>query len=329
MARLAQVLIATVVIGAAIAAALLIWREPQLRYATNKVCQVTGIGDRERPNQLTGVQRTGLTGGVTGTDLGFPFEHNGKLLMLFGDLREFHPDRCEPAWCGTDSVNDNPPTGLKLWRTQDHWNAWVASREEGADSIATAPLEFDPEQCIPVSFETDERGSVYGHVVSDSIDGASHLSGAPVASRPEDKWVAFIDGRLLVITATGQTFVHPLTGDVIGTPFQLSGPSVAARPEDKWIAAVGDRLFVGTSDGRVFAHRVTATAVDPAIQLGGEKVAARPVDRWVLAGGDKLFVITNDGRVFAHPISGDTIGAPSQLIGPAVAARPQDKWVLF
>jgi Domain of unknown function (DUF4185) len=334
-----------VVIAVAVAA-WAVFIPAQVRIDSTKVCQVTGIGDRQHPDRPTGTMLTGRTGGVTGTDLGFPFEYKGELVMLFGDSREFDPDRCEPAWCGAQDGVMNPPADpgerskhpaddpqkrLKLWPTLATWNTWVAHRTEGADSIARAPLDFDPEGCIPVSFETDERGSVYVHELADGrVEAPFRLQGDPVASRPEDRWVVTAGDRILVITQAGEVFAHELdlAGKTVGRPFRLAGPRVAARPEDKWLVAMGGRLLVGTADGRVFAHPVLPNAIGPAIELSGARVAARAEDKWVLVGGNRLLVVTHDGRVFAHALAGNAIGAPFQLGGPRVAANPQDKWVI-
>jgi hypothetical protein len=311
---------------------------PPLKYTSSKICQVTGIVDLQHPKELTGFRRSGVTGGVTGTDLGFPFEYRGRLVMLFGDSREFDPDRCEPAWCGTDDAPKSavdPDGRLKRWRTIAEWNAWTANRgpgtpsAEGGDSIVTSAVDFDPESCITARVETDEVGSVYAHVVGQTaMRPAIRLEGEPVASRPQDKWVTLVEGRILVITKEGTVFAHALNGNQVDTPFQLSGPPVGARPEDRWIAPMGNRLLVGTADGRVFAHQVSTSAIAPAVQLAGATVAARPEDRWVLVAADRLVVVTSDGRVFAHRISGDVIAPAIQLGGPAVAARPEDKWLL-
>src|SRR5260370_22993496 len=48
-----------------------------------KLYQLTGECDRER-NQLT-LSRTASRFGVSGTDLGSSFEHNGRIYFLFGD----------------------------------------------------------------------------------------------------------------------------------------------------------------------------------------------------------------------------------------------------
>lgn len=51
--------------------------------ATRKLCQVIGETDRQRGIQT--VNATESRFGVRGTDLGFTFEHKGRLALLFGD----------------------------------------------------------------------------------------------------------------------------------------------------------------------------------------------------------------------------------------------------
>ena len=102
---------------------------------TTKICQLTGKEDRQPPGKPTGGVLGGETGGVTGTDLGFPFEYNSKLYFLFGDSREFPPDRCEPAWCGTENepigVLQPTPMQVQRWRSNIEWETWKRIRTEG------------------------------------------------------------------------------------------------------------------------------------------------------------------------------------------------------
>src|SRR5437588_10071560 len=72
--------------------------------STTKVAQLTGIDDREWPARPTGQFLSESPAGVTGTDLGYPFEHRGRLYFLFGDTRETDPDLCDPAVCGTNAT---------------------------------------------------------------------------------------------------------------------------------------------------------------------------------------------------------------------------------
>lgn len=54
-----------------------------VRGSSQKICQITGDLDREK-NQPT-LNQTLTRFGVAGTDLGFSFEHDGKIFFLFGD----------------------------------------------------------------------------------------------------------------------------------------------------------------------------------------------------------------------------------------------------
>jgi hypothetical protein len=276
---------------------------------------------------------SGVTGGITGTDLGFPIEYKGKLYFLFGDSREFHPDLCEPGLCGTEAapikVLQKNSEQLSRWRTLEEWNQFVAHRGDGRDSLATASLQFDPDQCIPIRFETTEVGLIFGHEIQgDTIGDPFQLQGRNVATNPQDKWVLVMGNRILVITNDGSVFVHDIPGNSIGIPFQLRGPKVAANSVDKKVLVMGDRILVITTDGNVFAHKVIGDEILPAVQLSGPRVAANPQDKWVLVMGNGILVITNDGRVFVHEISSDTIEVPFQIAGPKVAANAQDKWVI-
>jgi RecB family endonuclease NucS len=321
-----------------IAAAAIIWAlalascatlSDAFEFRTAKVCQLTGEQDRQRPDKLTGSELGGETGNAMGTDLGFPFEHGGRLHFLFGDTTEHDPDRCEPELCGTGEQPKIPRDGNpKRWATAEAWNAWFAKGRDGADSIATAPLAFDPEQCIPLRFQADD-GGVFAHEISGNNVGVPfQLSGPKVAANPQDKWVLVMGNRILVVTQDGSVFAHEVSGNSIGVPFQLSGPKVAANPQDKWVLVMGNRILVVTQDGSVFAHEVSGNSIGVPFQLSGPRVAANPQDEHVLTMGNRIVVITQDGRVFAHEVSDNSVGVPFQLSGPKVAANPQDEHVL-
>ncbi len=64
---------------------------------TEKVCQVTGDIDWETGQPTAG--RTKTEFGLGATDLGYPVEHRGKLILLFGDTRP-------------------PPASARLWRRE-------------------------------------------------------------------------------------------------------------------------------------------------------------------------------------------------------------------
>jgi len=301
--------------------------------STTKICQVTGGEDRGSPGTPTGAERTGITGGVTGTDLGFSFEYNGSLHFLFGDSREFHPDLCEPLFCGTQEapipLTQPDPANVLLWRSQEEWDSFVHLRGDGYDSMASAPLDFNPDLGIPITFETSAIGLVFTHAIGDTEIGTpTQFFGARVASNPNDKWMLTMDNRILVITQTGSVFAHQITGTAIGDPFQLGGPAVAANAQDKHVLTMGNRILVITTSGDVFVHEIVGDTIGVPFQLGGPPVAANPQDKWLLVMDTRIVVITVDGKVFVHEITSSSIGVPFQLGGPTVAANAQDKWVL-
>src|SRR5258708_1257213 len=74
--------------------------------STRKLYQLTGECDRER-NQLT-LSRTASRFGVSGTDLGSNFEHNGRIYFLFGDTG---PHAEDSIGYTTDT---DPETGIHL-----------------------------------------------------------------------------------------------------------------------------------------------------------------------------------------------------------------------
>jgi hypothetical protein len=237
----------------ALMAALMSWPGSLHAGDTTKVCQLTGVQDREPPGKLTGAEISGVTGGVTGTDLGFSFEYDRKLYFLFGDSREFPVDRCEPFLCGTEQqpkpVSQPNPERVQRWRSQAEWDAFVALRGDGYDSMATAPLSFDPDQCASISFETAETGQVFAHDVDGDTIKAPFRLGVGVAANPQDKHVVAMGNRILVVTNDGQVFVHDVDGNTIKAPFRL-GVGVAANPQDKWVLAMGNRILVVTNDGQ-------------------------------------------------------------------------------
>jgi Domain of unknown function (DUF4185) len=123
---------------------------------TTKVCQLTGEEDRERPpGKPTGAQLSGAPSGITGSDLGYPFEARNHLYFLFGDTREVEPELCPPYICGTSTAPKAAlPALVKPVGSQQEWDLRTRGRD-GADSIATTPLDIDPERCLPLTFLMD------------------------------------------------------------------------------------------------------------------------------------------------------------------------------
>jgi len=66
-------------VAASIVLAIILWLlwlallQGPLEFHTTKVCQLTGEEDRERPGKQTGIQLSGVSAGIMGSDLGIPF----------------------------------------------------------------------------------------------------------------------------------------------------------------------------------------------------------------------------------------------------------------
>jgi hypothetical protein len=298
---------------------------------STRICQLTGTDDRSTPGRPTGVQLGGITGGVTGTDIGWPFEHGGRLHFLFGDTRDFNPDLCEPSNCGTGG---KIPPDVLLWSDLGAYEGWLTFHGNSAENMATASLDFDPEQCIPLSVVTELRAGTFAHAMSStSVDGAIQLSAPAVAANPQDRFVVTLGNRILVVTDDRRVFAHEVVGNAVSFARQLGTLPTASGGErivpyrtglQNWLALIA-------SDGRASAVEVRNTSLGPFVPLTGARIAANPEDKWVVSQASRIIVITRQGQVFAHTIGGSVIGAGvllSNATGPPVAANPQDKYVL-
>jgi hypothetical protein len=101
--RASAVIAGLVVATVFLAAIWLAFLDGPLAIDSAKVCQLTGEEDRQSPGRSTGITLSfgndppaGTTTKITGSDLGFPFQHGRELRLLFGDTREIDPDLCEP-----------------------------------------------------------------------------------------------------------------------------------------------------------------------------------------------------------------------------------------
>jgi hypothetical protein len=93
--------------------------------SSKKISQL--IGDVDLQFGTPTISQTLTRAGVSGTDLGFSFEHNGKLYFLFGDTQ--------------------PGPNL--------------NREKDADSIASADVTARPHGCIDLNFVLDPKDGGY------------------------------------------------------------------------------------------------------------------------------------------------------------------------
>jgi hypothetical protein len=118
---------AAIGIGTAIGLLLLGFWPVDPWYESAKVCQLTGTEDRQFRNADGTFRGTLARGfGVTGTDLGYPVMYLDRLLFLFGDTRDHHPDEFRRP-----------------------------SQTPGFDSLAVAPAKpSDPDRCVAIEFLT-------------------------------------------------------------------------------------------------------------------------------------------------------------------------------
>jgi hypothetical protein len=146
--------------------------------STKKVCQLTGETDREL-KQPTASQTTSRYGLVS-TDLGYSFEHNGKLFFLFGD------SFASPTFNGRPNSFQDPPRN-----------------PDDNDAIGfTSDTSLNP--CVKLDFVTDSIGAYQNPVVLDE-------QGQPaITLRDFEVPVAGISdgGKMYVIFVTDH-FVYP------------------------------------------------------------------------------------------------------------------------
>jgi hypothetical protein len=80
--------------------------------STRKLYQLTGEWDREL-NQPT-INRTESQFGLTGTDLGSSFDHNGRVYFLFGDTNSTNPNQPHDGDSIAFTEDDDPEQGVHL-----------------------------------------------------------------------------------------------------------------------------------------------------------------------------------------------------------------------
>ncbi len=166
--------------------------------SSQKVCQPNGETDFET-RQPT-VSRTATNYGLAGNDLGYSFEHNGKLWFLFGDTRP------TAAFNGKPNAQSDPPR-----MALDN------------DSIGFT-LATNLDQCLKLDFVRDSIGAYQNPVVADA-------QGKPaITLGPFEVPIAGIDvgGRMFVIFATDSNNAPQPTGGNAG----FSTRSVMAVSDD-------------------------------------------------------------------------------------------------
>ena len=160
--------------------------------STQKICQLVGETDKEF-NKPT-FNQTESRFGLAGNDLGYSFEHNGKLFFLFGDSMP------------TATFNGKPNLGKDPPRTPDD-----------NDAIAfTTDTSIDP--CLKLNFITDSIGAYKNPVVLNA-------QGQPaITLRAFEVPIAGISdgGKMYVIFST----------DHLATPSSFSTRTVVGESDD-------------------------------------------------------------------------------------------------
>ena len=114
----------------------------EIRYvagSTQKICQLVGETDREFNKPTSNQTETRF--GLVGDDLGYSFEHDGKLFFLFGD------SNTTATFDGKPNLGKDPP------RTPDDNDAIAFSTDTSIDS------------CLKLNFITDSIGAYKNPVV--------------------------------------------------------------------------------------------------------------------------------------------------------------------
>ncbi|HSK39734.1 MAG TPA: DUF4185 domain-containing protein [Arenibaculum sp.] len=186
--------------------------------STRKICQVVGETDRRTGARTVNATETNY--GFWGTDLGASFEHEGELYFLFGDT--------------------HASGGLK--------------RPRDADLIAVS-RDDDPEDCIEMSFITDEDGGYRPLTIPGVSSGAFSVPTGGVSVNGEIHVFATTDfspanpmGRSVLASSgdKGRTFEFRHTvssGKFINVaPVVVDGATVAGLPQ-----SAGDAVLLWAS----------------------------------------------------------------------------------
>lgn len=179
-----------------------------VRSSVRKVCQLTGESDRERGQPA--FNRTEYRFGLFGTDLGYSFEHNGKLWFLFGDTWPGqHPTDASDSVAWT--IDANPEPGVRLEFVSDNRRYRSPKlRDRNGNTLRTGPFE------VPVA-GISANGLIYIFYSTDHIEGQGGDGGLDAF------WIG-PDG------AVGSTWANPAVDFGRWHPPFPTTPPVAARP---------------------------------------------------------------------------------------------------
>ena len=325
---------------------------------TQKICQLTGDidrGIRGSAGPATGMTLGGGNYGITGTDIGWSFEHGDQLSFMFGDTRDFSPDRCDPGACGV-RAHPQPawPNPIDLWQDwtgpnpQDLSNPnmyrdWLDTHGDSADSWASAAAGSDPETCLPLQVARDRTGN-----------HRSTLLNGRIMPRGEGAYSGFSDGNNIYAFATRISWPIGCPATGCGHDDSNPGGKTALALSRDGGATFDEIVHFSTTHFQFVAPNVVSGSLFPellpaglsshnfllAFGAGRSQIDPTHMTPWnasypYLAISDVANVAdkapTVDGvAAFAHRLSWNPIavGAPVALAGPAIGLAPEDKWVL-
>ena len=240
---------------------------------SKKVCQLTGERD-----WATGALNSAQTqqSGLTGTDLGYPVEHNGQVALLFGDTRTTPPRNSDEIGPPDDAVgwitSRTPPTverctDLRLNTERADSSRLVSPTIKTAGKTNPASLPIKQGLFNVPSGGVSSDGSLYAFFWTDhcketkSCPESETLNsvGRGVLARSSDRGVTFVDAvpmpRGFVYTTAAnavRSLETNISGDrrlgifVFGVPsYRASGPYLAYAPPGKMGDPSAWAFFVG------------------------------------------------------------------------------------
>jgi len=263
--------------------------------STQKICQVTGDLDRENnppafvyPPGTPTASQTGTRFGLFGADLGYSFEHNGRLFFLFGDAM--------PTLTFNGQANGVPPRSSADDDAIGYvWNSNITDPCPALDLVASpngafqSPVVLNDRGQPAITLRIDEFPdagiSVGGRMyVIFATDNSVYLQGGvPVAGNlgfPTRTVIGVSDDDAKTFHYL-YDFSKPATPGADGAKFIYVA---IARGQDDYL------YFWGSAGGTQFRQSVP---ISPARELGSWRFP----ERWNTSRG----LMAMDGRCFRLP----------------------------
>lgn len=277
------------------------------RAATQRICQVTGEIDRTTGQPTINATQSRFH--FWGTDLGASFEHDGKMVFLFGDTHAMPGlDRAPDRDLIAISTDSDPEDCLRFDVLTDEDGGYrplsVAGIEGGAFSVPTGGFSAGGAMYVAVTDRTEGR-PMGRSVLARSSDGGRHFQ--PLYTLSTDH---FISVAFAVATADGLPPGMDKAVLIWGSGnYRASDLRLAALPEDRPGERSALRYFAGldTRGKPVWSAREAESRPLFDQPCLGEMSAA-----WNADLGQWLILYN--------------CGAPSSRIWLRTAARPWGPW---